>query len=59
MVPAALALTRNGTPALVEVAIDYSHKTYFTKGVVKNVFSKLSWSDRAANVLRAIGRRFT
>jgi acetolactate synthase-1/2/3 large subunit len=59
VIPAALALTRNGTPALVEVAIDYSHKTYFTKGVVKNVFAKLSWSDRAANVLRAIGRRLT
>jgi acetolactate synthase-1/2/3 large subunit len=59
VVPAALALTRNGTPALVEVAIDYSQKTYFTKGVVKNVFSKLSWSDRAANILRALGRRLT
>jgi acetolactate synthase-1/2/3 large subunit len=59
VLPAALELTRNGTPALVEVAIDYTQKTYFTKGVVKNVFSKLSWGDRAANILRAIGRRLT
>jgi acetolactate synthase-1/2/3 large subunit len=59
VIPAALALTRNGKPALVEVVIDYSQKTYFTKGVVKNVFSKLSWGDRVANIARAIGRRFT
>ena len=56
---AALELTRNGTPALVEVAIDYTQKTYFTKGVVKNVFSRLSWGDRVANILRAVGRRLT
>jgi acetolactate synthase-1/2/3 large subunit len=58
VLPAALELTRNGTPALVEVVIDYSQKTYFTKGVVKNVFSRLPWGDRVANILRAIGRRF-
>ncbi|MBD3854781.1 MAG: hypothetical protein IFJ96_08345 [Acidobacteria bacterium] len=59
MLPAALELTRNGTPALVEVVIDYSQKSYFTKGVVKNVFSRLPWGDRAANILRAVGRRLT
>ena len=59
VLPAALDLTRNGTPALVEVVIDYSQKTYFTKGVVKNVFSRLSWGDRVANILRAVGRRLT
>jgi len=52
-----LELTRNGTPALVEVVIDYSQKSYFTKGVVKNVFSRLPWGDRVANILRAVGRR--
>jgi acetolactate synthase-1/2/3 large subunit len=57
VLPAALELTRAGTPALVEVAIDYSEKTYFTKGVVKNVFSRLPWGDRVANVFRAISRR--
>jgi acetolactate synthase-1/2/3 large subunit len=59
VLPAALDLTRNGTPALVEVVVDYSQKTYFTKGVVKNVFSRLSWGDRVANILRAVGRRLT
>ena len=57
VLPAALELTRAGTPALVEVAIDYSEKTYFTKGVVKNVFSRLPWGDRVANIARAISRR--
>jgi acetolactate synthase-1/2/3 large subunit len=59
VLPAALELTRNGKPALVEVVIDYSQKSYFTKGVVKNVFSRLSWGDRVANILRAVGRRLT
>jgi thiamine pyrophosphate-dependent acetolactate synthase large subunit-like protein len=57
VLPAALELSRNRTPALVEVVVDYSQKTYFTKGVVKNVFSRLSWGDRVANILRAVGRR--
>jgi acetolactate synthase-1/2/3 large subunit len=57
VLPSALELTRTGTPALVEVAIDYSQKTYFTKGAVKNVFKRLPMGDRAANILRAIGRR--
>jgi len=57
VVPAALELTRAGIPALVEVEIDYSEKTYFTRGVVKNVFSRLPWGDRVANIARAIGRR--
>ena len=57
VLPAALELTRNRTPALVEVVIDYSQKSYFTKGVVKNVFARLPWSDRMVNILRAVGRR--
>ena len=59
VLPAALALTRDGTPALVEVAVDYSQKTYFTKGAVKTLFSLLPWGDRVANILRAVGRRLT
>ena len=57
VLPHALAATRRGVPALVEVAIDYSRKTYFTVGVVKNVFSRLPAGDRVANVLRAVKRR--
>jgi acetolactate synthase-1/2/3 large subunit len=57
VLPHALASTRRGVPALIEVAIDYSRKTYFTEGVVKNVFSLLPVGDRVANVLRAVKRR--
>ncbi len=57
VLPAALDLTRRGVPALVEVAIDYSQKTYFTSGVVKNVFARLPWGDRVANIFRALIRR--
>ena len=34
-----------------------ARKTYFTEGVIRNVFSLLPAGDRVANVLRAIGRR--
>jgi len=57
VLPAALEFTRRGIPALVEVAIDYSQKTYFTRGVVKNVFARLPWGDRVANIVRALTRR--
>ena len=43
---------KNGKPVLVEVAIDYSRKTYFTKGVVATNFWRLPLSER----LRMIGR---
>ena len=57
VLPAALAITRSGQPALVEVKIDYSQKTYFPKGAVKTLFSRLPWGDRVANIGRAIGRK--
>jgi acetolactate synthase-1/2/3 large subunit len=57
VLPTALTSARRGVPALVEVAIDYSRKTYFTEGVVKNVFSRLPAGDRVAIVLRAVKRR--
>jgi acetolactate synthase-1/2/3 large subunit len=57
VVPAALEVTRDGRPAVVEVAIDYSRKTYFTKGVVKTVFWRLPWGDRLRMLGRALKRR--
>lgn len=57
VLPAALELTRAGTPVLVEISVDYSQKTFFTRGAVKNVFLRLPWGDRAANILRAVSRR--
>ena len=57
VISAALDVVRSGRPALVEVAIDYSRKTYFTKGVVKTNFWRLPWGDRLRMVVRALARR--
>jgi len=53
----ALTITRAGRPVVVEVAIDYSQKTYFTRGVVRTNLGRLPWPDRIRYVLRALGRR--
>lgn len=53
----ALATARGGQPALVEVAIDYSRKTYFTKGVVVTNLWRLPWRERVRMVSRAVARR--
>jgi len=44
-------------PVLVEVAIDYSRKTYFTEGVVRVNLGRLPWPDRLRMISRAIWRR--
>jgi acetolactate synthase-1/2/3 large subunit len=46
-----------GRPVAVDVAIDYSEKTYFTKGVVKTNLGRLPWQDRLRFIGRAVGRR--
>jgi acetolactate synthase-1/2/3 large subunit len=48
-----------GRPVLVEVAIDYSKATYFTRGVVKTNLGRLPWLDRLRFISRAVGRRLT
>jgi acetolactate synthase-1/2/3 large subunit len=53
----ALEITRGGKPVVIDVAIDYSRKTYFTRGVVKTNFLRLAWKDRLRFVGRALGRR--
>ena len=55
----ALTVTRSGRPVVVEVAIDYSEKTYFTRGVVRTNLGRLPWPDRIRYVLRALGRKLT
>lgn len=55
----ALAETRAGRPAVVDVAIDYSQKTFFTKGVVKANFGRLAWPDRLRMIGRAVARRIS
>ena len=53
----ALTLTGSGRPVVVEVTIDYSEKTYFTRGVVRTNLGRLPWPDRIRFVLRALGRK--
>jgi acetolactate synthase-1/2/3 large subunit len=53
----ALTRTGSGRPVVVEVAIDYSQKTYFTRGVVRTNLGRLPWPDRIRFVLRALGRK--
>ena len=53
-VAAALA---QGRPIAIDVAIDYTRKTYFTKGVVKTNLRRLPFADQLRFIGRAIGRR--
>jgi len=47
----------NRTPVVVDVGIDYSQKTFFTRGVLKSNLIRLPWKDRLRFVLRALVRR--
>ena len=53
----ARALMEAKRPVVVEVAIDYSRKTYFTNGVVRVNLARLPWPDRLRMVVRALARR--
>jgi acetolactate synthase-1/2/3 large subunit len=57
MLKQALTLTGSGRPVVIEVTIDYSQKTYFTRGVVRTTLGRLPWPDRVRFVLRALGRK--
>jgi acetolactate synthase I/II/III large subunit len=52
----ACALTEAKRPVVVEVAIDYSRKTYFTNGVVRVNLARLPWPDRLRMIVRALAR---
>jgi acetolactate synthase-1/2/3 large subunit len=55
----AAEVTGEGRPFVVDTAIDYGEKTFFTNGVVKTTLGRLPWPDRLRFVGRAIGRRLT
>jgi acetolactate synthase-1/2/3 large subunit len=59
VVAAARATVSEGRPVLVDVAIDYAEKTWFTRGVVKTMLNRLPWPDRLRFVARAVTRRLT
>jgi acetolactate synthase-1/2/3 large subunit len=57
VVRAAHATISAGRPVLIDTAIDYSEKTWFTRGIVKTMLLRLSWPDRLRFVARALMRR--
>ncbi len=50
-------LTAQGRPVAVDVAIDYSRQTHFTRGVVRTNLRRLPWRDRLRFIGRALARR--
>jgi acetolactate synthase-1/2/3 large subunit len=52
-------IAESGRPVLLETSIDYSSRTYFTRGVVKTNLLRLPLRDRARFVGRALLRRLT
>jgi len=56
---AAQRVTDAGNPVVIDVAIDYSEKTYFTKGVIKTNLLRLPWTDRLRFIGRAVARKLT
>ena len=57
VVERAAGIVAERRPVVVDVAIDYSRKTYFTRGVVRTNLLRLSWPDRLRFVGRAVARR--
>ncbi len=52
-------LLEGDRPVLVDVAIDYGRKTWFTEGVVKTTLGRLPPGEKARFVGRALWRRLT
>ena len=57
LVDKAAEVAASGRPVLVDVAIDYSQKTFFTRGVVKTNLLRLPFRDQARFVGRALKRK--
>lgn len=50
-------IVAGGRPVAVDVAIDYSEKTWFTRGVVKTTLGRMPWTERMRFISRAVWRR--
>ncbi|MCB9089361.1 MAG: thiamine pyrophosphate-binding protein [Calditrichae bacterium] len=59
IIPSALQIAAKGQPVIVDVHIDYSKRTRFTKGVVDTVMKRFSLGDKFRFVGRAIVRKVT
>jgi len=57
VLPRAFKASRAGEPVLVDVNIDYSKKTYFTRGIMTTNFWRLPWAERLRMAGRAVTRR--
>ena len=57
VVEAAARVAGSGRPVLVDVAIDYSEKTFFTRGVLRTNLLRLGLRDQARFVGRAVKRK--
>lgn len=55
----ARAMAEDGLPVVVDVAIDYARKTFFTKGVVKTNLLRFPLKDRLRFLGRAVVRKVT
>lgn len=55
----AYEITKMGKPVLIDVAIDYSAPTFFSKGVVVTNFLRFSWRDRIRVLARLLKRKIT
>ena len=53
----AAEIVDDGAPVVIDVAIDYSERTYFTRGVVKTSLGRLPLRDRLRFIGRAVVRR--
>jgi acetolactate synthase-1/2/3 large subunit len=53
------ALLATARPAAIDVAVNYSRKTWFTRGVLKTNFLRLPWSSRLRFATRALRRRLS
>ena len=45
-----------GRPVVIESIMDEAFRTYFTRGVLRTNFGRLSWGDRLRFVARVVGR---
>ncbi|WP_440876151.1 thiamine pyrophosphate-binding protein [Thalassotalea sp. PLHSN55] len=55
----AMAFAKDNRPVIVNVKIDYSKRTRFTKGVVKSNLARFSTKEKIRSVSRAIVRKVT
>lgn len=55
----ALQNASKGIPVIIDVNIDYSKKTRFTKGIVKTNLDRFPFSEKVRFISRAISRKIT